>query len=428
MTLCVLNEVKGMELIMKNKELAEYLKSKKGLHRLINKLREKYISLNRYSGVVKLENITKEESFDISNLLGHKVPAGGELKTSYKEITKKISETKFRDFNWEDLFKYYFNETTISRKENINLNSLNEANFFKDIFNKNKNRKYCQILEKIVSEKGNLYSVIKQQYNRNKENLATDLTNILLLLENIPREPVPLAVYAAITGNPHYLDLNTKTGTLFLKVLSYIKDENQPSSLEDKINLLSEINVYTDPISNYVITYKILGNTILEELAELNEIVNLNLLNILNIPKVYTKNKKAYIFENPSMLNVLSKYNFPIIITSGMPNLSLYKILAKLVESGNELYYNGDFDPEGLLIANKLLEKYPNMKLFCYEKEDYEVSKSSNSLNESRLKKLNSIRSPELDDIKNLLLVNKLAAYQEKNIERIIEFILNNVN
>ena len=53
-----------------NRELANYLISKPGLSRLMNSLKEKYISLNRYSGSIILKSITKEESISISDLLG----------------------------------------------------------------------------------------------------------------------------------------------------------------------------------------------------------------------------------------------------------------------------------------------------------------------------------------------------------------------
>lgn len=409
-----------------SEELAKYLKSKKGLNRLFIKLKEKYISLGRYNGVVTLDKITKEESIDIGNLLGYRINEGETIKISYKEITKKILETKYRQFNWEELLNSYFNEKIINKKEKIELDDINEFKFFQEIIDNNKNNKYIDKLKNIINEKTDIYRLLKQRYNKDKEKLEVDLNNILLLLDNIPKEPTPLAVFAVTTGNPHYLDLNTIECNLFLKFLSYIKKEEYPKENEDKINLLSEINVYTDPISNYVITYKLKGNDILEKLSNDREILNLNLLNIINLKKIDTTSKKVYIFENPAMLNSLHELDVPIVITSGIPNLSLYKILEKLENNGNQLYYNGDFDPEGLLIANKLKRKFPKLKLFCYQVEDYNNSKSNKKISESRLKKLNLILEEELQIVKELLLKNKLSAYQEKNINQVRKYIIMN--
>lgn len=409
-----------------SEELAKYLKSKKGLNRLIIELKNKYISLGRYSGVVTLKKLTKEESIDISNLLGRRINEGETLKTSYKEITKKILETKYSSFNWEELLNSYFDEKIINKKKLLELNDKNEYDFFQNILNNNKDKIYVDELRKIINEKNELYITLKQRYNKDKSKLESDLNKILLLLNNIPQEPTPLPVYSVITGNPHYLDLNTRECSLFLKFLSYIYKEELPNDNEGKINLLSKINVYTDPISNYVITYKLRGNNVLDELSDNKEIINLNLLNILKLKEIDTKEKKVYIFENPAMLNSLYELDVPIIITSGIPNMSLYKVLEKLENSNNELYYNGDFDPEGLLIADKLKKRFPKLKLFCYEEDDYVNSKSKEVISDSRIKKMDRLEEENLQTIKDLLLKNKRSAYQEKNIDRIVKFIKNN--
>ena len=113
-----------------------------------------------------------------------------------------------------------------------------------------------------------------------------------------------------------------------------------------------------------------------------------------------------------------------MIITSGMPNISLYQLLSK-ISIDNEIYYNGDFDPEGLLIAQKLKEKFPNIKLFCYDLVDYNNSLSSEIISDSRLKKLGNVKDEKLQIIKNKLIESKLSAYQEQNIDRIEKYITN---
>ena len=123
------------------------------------------------------------------------------------------------------------------------------------------------------------------------------------------------------------------------------------------------------------------------------------------------------------MLPVFAKYNIPIIISYGNPNFAFYKVIEKLIETKNQIYYNGDFDPEGLVIAANICEKFPQIKLFCYQKEDYFNSKSKNLVSESRLKKLDNIKLPELKQIKELLKKEKSSAYQEKNIQNIENYI-----
>ena len=406
-----------------NKELALYLKSKQGLNRLFEKLREKYISLGRYNGSVTLKLITEDESIDIGNLLGKRIEQGSTLKTSFQEITKKIEQGKFSGFEWSELFQYYFKDKVVGKKEKKEIEKKEEIAFFELLLDKNKHSSYIGYMRKIVEEQGELYKLLLARYRKNKKELEQTFHSLVKLLDYIPEKPTSLPVFSAVTGNPHFLDFNRSENHLFLRILSFILDVEAPETLEEKITLLSEINVYTDPISNFVITYQLIGNTILEELSEKNQVVNLNLLNINQIEKIDTKGKKVFIFENPSILNTLIGLNVPMIITSGIPNLAFYKVLEKLDKNQNQMYYNGDFDPEGLLIAEKLKLKYPKIELFCYDKLDYEQSQSKEVISESRLKKLVSIKDLGLQDIKELLLQKRMAAYQEKNIDRIEQYI-----
>lgn len=410
-----------------NNNLATYLKSKKGLIRLIKKLKEKYVLLSRPSGTIIINNITEEESIDISNLLGKRVPINEDLKTSFKEITKKINEGKYRNFDWIEVLNIYFDEKIITKEEHkINIKQ-EEIEFYENIYINNKDRKYLEDVKKIIEKDEMINKMVKQKYHSNKYKLTEEINNILLLLDNIPSFPTSLAVYSSLTGNPHYLDLNKNTSTLFLKILSKIKNIEYENKNEIKINLLSEINVYTDPISNYTIAYKLIGNKILNELNESNEIINLNLLNIKKLDYITTNNKKVYVFENPSILTSLMHLNIPIVITSGIPNISLYTLLQKLEESNTKIYYNGDFDPEGLLIAEKLKLRFSNLELFCYDTVDYNNAKSKEKISNARLKKIENITAKELQEIKGLLKENKISAYQEQNIDRIKKYMIENI-
>lgn len=407
-----------------NKELAEYLKSKNGLKRLINNLKDKYISLNRYSGIVKIDNITKEEANDLSDLLGKTYKEKDNIKTSFKEVQKKINDTKYRNFNWEELFKYYFNKDIISKKDIMQINSSTYNNFLNSILNNNLNNKYISRLKEIINNNCILYNYIKKLYNKNKLELEINLNNTFHLLNNLPDKPLNLTLFASLTGNPHYLDLNTNTFNIFIKFICFIFSKNIPNNNDEIIELLSNYNIYVDYYSNFVITYNLCGNEILDNIKNNKQVFNINLSNVLNMENIDTLNKKVYIFENPSILNILKDLEIPIIITSGMPNMTLYKILDKLIINNNQLYYNGDFDPEGLIIAQKLKNKYPNLQLFCYSNYDYNNCISKEIINNNRLNKLNNIKIKELDIIKKLLINNKYSGYQENNLDNIKNYIL----
>jgi hypothetical protein len=61
-----------------------------------------------------------------------------------------------------------------------------------------------------------------------------------------------------------------------------------------------------------------------------------------------------------------------------------------LAAEGTIIYYSGDFDPEGLLIADRLCARYgEQLRLWRYTPQDYEKAISAKVLNVVRLKKLN---------------------------------------
>ena len=231
-----------------------------------------------------------------------------------------------------------------------------------------------------------------------------------------------MPIYASITGNPHFLDFGSNTSSLFLRCLSGMLNISYIDTIDDKWNLLEHINVYNDAISNYCIVHNLFGNSELEIFFRRFGPLNINLNNITNLKKLYGLNDKIFIFENPSILNYFKDEPISIIITSGMPNLAFYRLMEK-IDSKTKLYYNGDFDPEGLIIASKLKKLYPNLELFCYNLADYNNTQANEVLEKSRINKLKSIDTLELREIKKAIHDTKMAGYQEKNLKRIEEYI-----
>ncbi len=284
-------------------------------------------------------------------------------------------------------------------------------------------------LKEIIATKQNPYKLIHQKYKKNKSLLKKELMNTINLINNLPQEKMLLPIYASIyTQDPHYLDLDNPNGTLYFYCLSFIENIDFPNSRKDKIKLLSKFHIEIDNLSNYVLTFNLLSNKdYLNQFSKNKESLILNIQNIVTTKSFDTKTKQVFIFENPSILNEIISQNIDcsVIISGGFPNTSVYLLLDKLLETGNSLYYNGDFDPEGLLIADKLKEKYQEkINLFCYEEVDYQNCISNKKLSDKRLKKLVKVTAVDLQQIKKILQKEKYAAYQENNKNNILNSIV----
>jgi len=100
-------------------------------------------------------------------------------------------------------------------------------------------------------------------------------------------------------------------------------------------------------------------------------------------------------------------------------------LLDLLAVSCSEIRYSGDFDPEVILIADKLKSWYGDMlKLWRYSYEDYRSALSDRVANSSRLKQLESVESLQLLPLAQAVKEQKLCGYQEMILEKLIQDIL----
>ena len=93
-------------------------------------------------------------------------------------------------------------------------------------------------------------------------------------------------------------------------------------------------------------------------------------------------------------------------------------ILMDTFSSATVFRYAEDFNPEGLLIAQKLKLRYgERLKLWKYQVDLYETYLSEVELSERRMKKLEQVSIKELQEIKEAMYKKQRAAYQESMME-----------
>lgn len=98
---------------------------------------------------------------------------------------------------------------------------------------------------------------------------------------------------------------------------------------------------------------------------------------------------------------------------NGQPRLSAL-LLELLAEVGMAVWYAGDFDPEGLLIAQRLKRCYRGEFHFSYmSPEDYERSLSGETISPRRLAMLEKIMEEGLRGTAGALRRTGRAGYQE---------------
>lgn len=100
---------------------------------------------------------------------------------------------------------------------------------------------------------------------------------------------------------------------------------------------------------------------------------------------------------------------------NGQPRLAGLMLLDFLEKSGTTIYYSGDLDPEGILIAQKLADYYRGKFHFWHmDPEDYNKSRSEEVISDRRMKILDKITDVRLISVVDEIKKYKTAGYQER--------------
>ena len=131
---------------------------------------------------------------------------------------------------------------------------------------------------------------------------------------------------------------------------------------------------------------------------------------------------EIYILENPAVFEAMAKRhpNRAVICGNGQVRLAVIALI-DMIDSSVKLHYAGDFDPEGLVIAQRLRRRYyDRLTLWRYNTEYYEKYMCDEKISQKRLKILDKIAIPELQNIKAAMLKHGRAAYQETMMEELL--------
>ena len=253
------------------------------------------------------------------------------------------------------------------------------------------------------------------------------------------RDKLYLAVFAAmLTGNPHAFDNGTAAGNFLYQMIQMdleireIKIESSeifPAYKRQKSYLTAGIML--DDISNYAMLYQVQavkkdGNLHkgMEGFVSEQHIVQVPLAVITEWESLYCPQDEIYIVENPSVFAVLcgkekaGNVRRAYMCMNGQPRLAGLMVLDLFAKSGIRVYYAGDLDPEGILIAQKLSQYYKGEFHYWHmETADYEKCRSEEVISPKRMKILERITDRRLKPVVDRIEEYGTAGYQEMLVE-----------
>lgn len=404
--------------------------------RFMNAILKKYKSLGRMSGKIKLKNITKSEVKAFEEI-GKYYKAGENIEYNLKELEIFFKESIYGQQDLYDVLKEYFGKK-IQTKNEINKEEDEKIKmFFNKILNKVENTKVFNFYREVFFDKINPYKSIKMRYKKEEKILEKELIIIGEALNNLPidnQKRIKIPIFSNnIAGNPHFFDKGSKNYSIFIAGLKYLYNIDELNNLEEENEILFNSGLLKDDISNYIIISGIKGykengeeNEIYREVIKEKEYQIITLGSIYKIKKFIANSKKVFIVENPSVFsylfeNYILDYNeVPSLICSyGVPNLSMYLFLEKLKKENIEIYYSGDYDGNGLMIASKLKRRFSKIKYWKYDIKTYLDNLSQKKIEEKGISKIKNLKDSQLDELLKVVLQKRVAVYQESFIKEL---------
>jgi len=415
-------------------ECIRYFRGRKGFHRLLKEVWDRLKVLGKPGGRVVLNKLTSEEKECLEGFLRKSIDEDN-CSISIKALSKAFSDTRFGSINFIEFLEGYFQEELVTNKHLKEKFMDERAEFFRSITEEFKDTDAFGWLSEMFSLKKFGYQAIVRQYSENnKDALRESIALIACGINHLPIKQnkfLRLGVFATdITKDPHFFDRGTFGGGLFLQGLGFIFNRENPANAGEVSELYYLAGIISDKISSLTVAKGVrLFNKSEEHPAfkcfnDLNEDFVVTLSNLDTIKKACAIGNRVFVVENPNVFSaicdILKDEEFSLVCTNGQLRLASLILLDMLACGGSKIYYSGDFDGGGLLIAEGLKSRYGEKLVFWrFGVDDYLENISDVDINDIGLKRLESIKSVELMDLVLEMTLKKKAAFQEMMVDKL---------
>lgn len=423
-------------------ECLSYFREQPVLGRLLKGFREKYASYGAFSGTVILRGVKAEEIEVLEGFFRKSFHGQKSVSISAGRFQKALGESRFGEISPEELLRLYFGEEMAGKKELKNQEEELLSSVFRKVIGKWEESLSGEWLSEVREQKSPAYFYLLRKYrdaSRNPSVLEEALNFWAKVLASLPgcrEEAEYLPVFAArMTGNPHCFDEGTPEGRVLYQIVQWFVEKRNscpentgifPALRKQRLYLAA--GILRDDISNYVTVSGVrawkkggMPHAGMEGFREEGEPLMVPLSVMAGWEGAECVGNRIYIVENPSVFSLLHekiKGTYACMCMNGQPRLASVLLLDLLAKTGTEVYYAGDLDPEGLLIAQKVRQYYDGSFFYWHMgPEDYVKSRSSEEISLRRLKILERVTDEELAGTVEAMKREKAAGYQENILE-----------
>ncbi len=414
---------------MDEKDCIAYLKENAVWDRVLSEFRNKYRSYGSFAGTIVLDGLREDEISELEGFFAKNYHGRKAVRITAEQFSQALAQSRFAGVDPERLLELYFGWPLRSKSEEQRIWQSQREEILHRLQMKYQGTQAQHLLTD-VAELAKLKKIKSHKEWEQQLTLSAEIINHLPYRRN---KLVYLAVFATqITGDPHAFDYNRDRGQLLCQLVTLELQKHHVEvdasdifpALQRQQSFL-KVGILLNDVSNYALLYGVTAfkqNGMIHEgtrgFFEEGDMMQIPLSVLNGWKRIECVEHRIYIVENPSVYAELcaANPNASYMCMNGQPHLAGLMVLELLAASDTEVYYAGDLDPEGILIAQKLAQFYKGTFHYWHmTAEEYEKSLSNEIyLPENRIKSLDNITDVRLQPVVELIRQKQLVGYQER--------------
>ena len=419
-------------------ELVTYLKEP-GFQRVIHLWIKQYERLSHLGGSIRIQHASEKEKESLGGFLGKDFRRKSTIAITWKEWEAALEKSRYEGVDFLRVLERLQGSRLLTNKERQEEADRIENQAFCLLREKYKDTKAEEWLNWMQSSKDNSWNMVRQLLRTHEEKLIQQVFSAINHLPVWEQMRKQIAVFAAeITQDPHFFDKGSAATLLYQGICYCLHIEDEDYDLAQRNKVFYDAGLLRDDLSNNCMIAHINALSLQKKPHQgwqgfyvEYEPWNVNLYNLQQIDSIADGLEKVFILENPAVFKAklmhgkqTERKEIGFVCSNGQLNLCSYVLLDLLRDKGVTLYYAGDFDPEGLLIADKLKIRYKDqLQLMYYHKDTYQKCKSQKVISDKRMQMLEKCQSEELQEVIEELKKTHLSGYQEMLIQDYLRYM-----
>ena len=149
----------------------QYFRQRSVFDKLFREMRDKYRSLGRFGGILRLSGLSEEECRQLGGFLQKDYVGKQSVSISAAAMEKALVNSRFSGLEWEKILQGYFREEIVGKKELKQQECTQRNQFFEKIIAAHSSNPGALWLKEVFRTKGEGYRLLMEQYRKQPEKL-----------------------------------------------------------------------------------------------------------------------------------------------------------------------------------------------------------------------------------------------------------------